>query len=252
MKKLNAMVNIYWDVQKTRVASENRIRSLGELEEGDISDVAGTLQQTEALLAKDIRKSVRQHPFYPYWLKHVKGIAEVLSAQLICLIRGQVHTPECQEKRDKYFSKRKKGEGKRAKRFECDCPIQEIERFRTVSALWAYAGLHTVDGKAPRRKKGETSSWNHKLRMLMYNVSASFVRCTTGPYRKWYDEFKAKEQKKHPDLRKMHIEMRVRRRVSKLFLAHVFNKWYEMKGLEAPEPYAFGMLGHSGYIPPPD
>jgi hypothetical protein len=77
------------------------------------------------------------------------------------------------------------------------------------------------------------------------------VKQRNSPYRKWYDEFKKQEIEKYPELAKFIIELRARRKVAKLFLAHVFQKWYELKGLKAPEPYPMSMLGHKGLIMPP-
>ena len=245
---LSVLTNLYWDMQKTRIAAKHRARTM---DDPDLHILIGEVEKLEDGIEKALKDAVKEHPFYVYWLKNVHGIGPVLSAQLIHLIRGKTHTPECKEKRDKYFSKKKAGE-KRASRFVCDCPTKEIERFPTVSSLWKYAGMHVVDGKAPKRKRGERINWNPKLRSLCFKISESFVIQKKSPYRKWYDEFKRVELEKHPDLRKRHVEMRVRRKVAKLFLAHVFNKWYEMKKLKAPEPYAFRMLGHEGYIPPPE
>jgi len=245
---LSVLVNLYWDLQKTRVAAKNRARTI---DDPDLHLLIGEVEKLENTIKKDTENAVKEHPFYNYWLKNIHGIGAVLSAQLIHLIRGKVHTLECQKKRETYFSKKQLGE-KRASQFTCNCPIKEIERFPTVSSLWKYAGMHVVKGKAPKRKRGERINWNPKLRSLCFNLSESFVIQTKGPYREWYDEFKKQELQNHPDLRKRHIEMRVRRKVAKLFLAHMFNKWYELKGLKAPEPYAFRMLGHEGYIPPPE
>lgn len=268
VKRLKRYTANYWDIQKVRIAVFNR---QGELAED--ADIVRTLKTLEEGLAKKIKKEVPEHPIWDKWLKHVGGIGLILAAQLICLITGQVHTPECQVKRDAYYSKKKRGEGKRGVReddkedypkgcpYICDCPLVGIERFGSVSSLWKYAGMDVVNGKAPRRKKGEKISWNPRLRALCYNIGKSFVMNIKGPYRKHYDRFKALEQAKNLErskgLSKGHIDARARRKTVKLFLAHLFDQWYRLPspgypdGREPPKPYAFDVKGHSGYIPPP-
>jgi hypothetical protein len=245
---LSVLTNLYIDIQKVRIATKHRAR---HIKDPDLDTLIGDVESIEDSVEKELKRVVREHPFYNYWLSKIHGFGEVLAAQLIHYIRGQVHTPECKEEREKYFSKKKPGERKRKPFFECNCPTLEIERFPTVSSLWKYAGFHVVDGKAPRMRKGEKVTWNPKLRALCWNIAASFVKQRNSPYRKWYDEFKKQEIEKYPELAKFIIELRARRKVAKLFLAHVFQKWYELKGLKAPEPYPMSMLGHKGLIMPP-
>jgi len=246
VEKLNHQTSNYWDIQKLRIAISNRQEDLI-----DDADVVTTLKSLEGKLARDIGKLVHEHPMWGYWLKDLFGIGEVMAGQLICLVTGQVHTPECQVKRDAYYSKKVKGEGKREARYVCDCPLVEIERFPTVSSLWKYAGMHVVDGKAPRRKRGEKVDWNPRFRSLCYNIGKSFVINTKGPYRQHYDRFKAEDTEKHPDLSKGHLDARARRKTVKLFLSHLYMKWYELKGLTPTQPYVEAEMGHTHIIPPP-
>ena len=217
----------------------------------ELLDILSELDRLEKDLIKKIPASLEAESLiWGAWLSHITGIGAVLAAQLVHLIKGQVHTDECKVERERYFSKKRLGESLRGL-YVCDCPVKEIERFPTVSSLWKYAGLHVVNGKAPKMKRGEKVDWNPKLRSLCWKISDSFVKKRDSPYRKYYDEFKAMEKQKNPELRLRHIDMRARRKTVKLFLAHLFSKWYELKGLKAPEPYPFSMLGHEGYIPPP-
>jgi hypothetical protein len=241
------LTSTYWDIQKTRVATGNRLDVLHEVDK----NILASLKTLEDYIAKEIKKEVHEQAIWNYWLKSVKGVGEIFSAQLISLIYGQVHTSECQVKRDAYYSKKDKGEEKRAQTYECDCPVTGMERFPMVSSLWKYAGMHVVDGKAPKRKKGEKITWNPRFRSVCYNIGKSFVMVGKGgPYRAYYDKVKAEDTEKHPDLRKGHLDARARRKTVKLFLSHLFAKWYEMEGLEAPAPYIHAIGGHSNYIPP--
>lgn len=245
--RLGKLTASYWDVQKVRISVNNRLDSMIEEDQ----NILNPLDQLEKYIAKQVRIEVRKNPFWDYWLKTVKGIGEIYAAQLISLITGQKHTSECQAKRDAYYSKKEKGEGKRDQSYECDCPPMEIERFPYISSLWKYAGLHVVDGKAARRRKGQKVDWNPRLRSTCYNIGKSFVINTKGPYRQHYDRFKAEDTEKHPGLSKGHLDARARRKTVKLFLSHLYLKWYELKGLTPTQPYVEEVLEHRHIIPPP-
>ena len=50
-----------------------------------------------------------------------------------------------------------------------------------------------------------------------------------------------------------HINARVIRKMMKVFLSHMHEVWYRLEFGEAPpKPYAFSILGHAHYIPPPN
>jgi len=77
---------------------------------------------------------------------------------------------------------------------------------------------------------------------------------TKSKYRKLYDQIKKDERRKHPTKKIIkgktffndgHINNRAIRKVSKIFLAHVWQTWRRQQGLEVTEPYAKQLLGHS-------
>lgn len=258
---LRTYVNYYLDIQKVRISLNNRLDRVREAKHtsepylsdqlGFLIEYAGQLEEIEEKVGKNIASQLNGLPIWETFLKEVKGIGPIYAGQLICLIAGKKHTLECKEKQKQYFSKKERGEVKRANRFECDCPAMEIERFPMVSSLWKYAGMHVVDGKAPGRKRGQQANWNPKLKSLCWKIAKSFVM-VGGDYRFRYNEFKQKETETSAGkLSKRHIDMRARRKTVKLFLAHVFDKWYRLKGLTPPEPYSIGVMKHEGYIPPP-
>lgn len=238
--------------------------------------ILGPLQELEKHSERQLKSSVNFHPLWGYWLKHIGGVGQKFTAQLIYLIKGKVHTEECQKKRDKYYSKKKPGET-RAKVFLCDCPVKDIERFHSVSALWKYAGLNTeryckdcdktvaeedvfcphcdsanLWGRAPKRRRGQRITWNPKLKMVCYNIGKSFVRVRSSQYRAYYDEYKAFYNAKYPERSKGHRDAMARRKTVKLFLSHLFEMWYRLKGLTPPKPYVIEHGGRVHYIPPPE
>ena len=84
----------------------------------------------------------------------------------------------------------------------------------------------------------------------------SFVKqsAARSKYRQLYDSIKSDEKMQHPKKIKEntktlynpgHLHNRAMRKVVKIFLAHLWQTWRRQKGLEATEPYAKQLLGHS-------
>ncbi len=279
IEQLSTLVSLDWNLQRARMPLVQQIAAL-KLKGADTTaleaEILAPLLELEKFSESQLKGSVENVPLWGFWLKHVGGIGEKLTAQLVYLIKGQVHDEECQEKRDKYYSKKKPGE-KRAPTFLCDCPVKDIERFHSVSALWKYAGLNVekfcrdcdktiedaslvcphcgstnLGGRAPKRRRGQKITWNPRLRMVCFNIGKSFVRVTKGPYRAFYDEYKAFYNAKYPDRSAGHRDAMARRKTVKLFLSHLFEMWHRMKGLEPPKPYILEHGGHVHRIPPPE
>jgi len=119
--------------------------------------------------------------------------------------------------------------------------IGDIERFSTVSKLWAYFGLDVRNGKAPKRTKGQLANWSQRGRSLVLNdiVSNGFKmggaatskRPEPFAWRVVYDEFKEQEIEKNESrteeekLSKGHMDNRAIRRTGKEFLKSLYNKW---------------------------
>lgn len=279
LAQLPTLVTLDWNLQNARLPLVQQIDALKAKGIDTTSleaEILAPLLDLEKEGIKKLKKCVHNHPLWGYWLKHIGGIGEKFTAQLIYLITGKKHTDECQEKRDKYFAKKKPGE-KRAKAFTCDCPVMEIERFHSVSALWKYAGMNTesycrdckknlddnaescihcgstnIGRQAPRRRRGQKVTWNPKLRSVCRNIGKSFVMNRSSPYRPYYDEYKEYYNLKDPHLSAGHRDARARRKTVKLFLSHLFEMWYRLKGLEPPKTYAEEHLGHVHHIPPPE
>ena len=121
-----------------------------------------------------------------------------------------------------------------------------------VSSWYKYAGLHVEDGRAVKKKRGEKAAYNHHLKMhCLGRVGTSFVM-VGGFYRAEYDRAKTAYQAKYPEAPKLHIHRMAVRLAVKLFLSHFHRKWREALGLETDPPYPQGMMGHGGYVPPPE
>lgn len=142
--------------------------------------------------------------------------------------------------------------------------IRGIGAFDTVSKLWAWWGLHVIDGKAPKRSRGERINWNSALRTLAWKIGKQFV-LQGERYREVYDEYKkrlsaarlpigicpeyqkclAKMKKRKKPACKGHIDAMARRYAVKMFLSHLWEKWRELEGLPIRAPYVIDKLGHT-------
>jgi hypothetical protein len=58
--------------------------------------------------------------------------------------------------------------------------------------LWAYCGLHVVDGHAPRHEKGVQSNWSDEARKRAYVIAQGCIKATKSPYRVVYDKGRVK------------------------------------------------------------
>lgn len=151
------------DLEAARCAAANRFRSLTNNDpdaDGYIrgfglgSDVAAVAAQSalvDALVAiekdaiKALQKSVRKHPLWDGYGKDIKGLGEKQFARLLAKIG------------DPYWN-------------------TLHDRPRTVSELWAYCGLHVVNGSAPRRQRGQQSNWSEDARKRVWLISASCIK----------------------------------------------------------------------------
>jgi len=153
---------------------------------------------------------IQGHPMWP-WMKSVKGIGPGLSGSILA-------------------------------------PI-DIERAKTVSALWRYCGQGVdADGNRDRLVKGQKSNFNSDLKRTCYLVASSFLRASS-PYRREYDEAKVYYEENRKEWTKGHIDMAARRKMIKLFLSHMWVVWRDLEGHDISSPYAFSVMKHRDFKP---
>jgi hypothetical protein len=192
------------DLERTRIANENRLRQLTRDEPDEDGEVRGFgltedhpdvarlanivdgLARIEHEATLNLQRAMRRHPLGP-WVKAQKGVGEKQAARLLAAI-GDPHW--------NYLH----------------------DRPRTVSELWAYCGLHTLpvgqpksddygtsaDGAtaggdqllvddqskhvAARRKKGQRANWSTAAKMRAWNIAGSMLKAGN---RETYDKRKA-------------------------------------------------------------
>jgi hypothetical protein len=191
------------DLESTRIANENRLRSLR-----DVYGLAGSSQEAEAAglvegLAKlehqaelSLKRALRRHPLGP-WVKRTVGVGEKQGARLLSAIG------------DPYWN-------------------SLHDRPRTVSELWAYCGYHVirtgqtnhdsqrafvgaeqspgggdhpqvaddtqpvVAGVAPARARGQKANWSAEAKSRAWLIACSCIKQAESPYRPVYDDGRAK------------------------------------------------------------
>lgn len=183
------------DLERVRIANENRLRQLtrtevdadgGErgfglpLNHPDVARLAAmvaALKQLEHDAVLELQRKMRKHPL-GVWVAGQRGVGEKQGARLLAAIG------------DPYINSAK------------DAP-------RTVSALWAYCGLHVLPGGhqwsdahsgnaagaqhrdtdhthrsnqiqavgvAAKRRKGERANWSGKAKMRAYLIAESCIK----------------------------------------------------------------------------
>jgi hypothetical protein len=152
------------DLEKLRCATANRLRLLTVpidkpdddgvcrglgLREDHLMVKATTkvlerLKELEADAVADLEKEMKLSAFGP-WIKTRRGVGFKQVARLLAVI---------------------------------DDPSWNglHERNRKPSELWAYAGLHVVDGHAPRREKGHRANWSEDARKRAFLISESCLK----------------------------------------------------------------------------
>lgn len=204
------------DMEKARIAAENRYRQLTRLDPDEDGVIRGFgldgshpgvaaqaaivtgLQQLEHQAILDLQRAMRRHPLGP-WVKATVGIGEKQGARLLAAVG------------DPYWN-------------------TLHDRPRTVSELWAYCGLHVIPsgqnflvyhdapaaedqdsghggpdthgshaGTAARRRKGQRANWSTEAKTRAYLCAVSCMKHRASPYRAVYDARRAHTAVTHPD-----------------------------------------------------
>lgn len=115
------------------------------------------------------------------------------------------------------------------------------------SSFWRYAGLHVVDGKAPRRIRGQNADWNHRLRSKLLGVLGDqFVKRPRSYYGRLYRNYKHRleHHQKWKETTPMHRHRAAVRYAVKIFLKDLWTEWRKLEGLPVLPDYAEAKLGY--------
>lgn len=204
---LTLAADVLEDLEQMRMACESRIRQFTKTAEDADGQTRGfgvdeshptiarlvaaaeVLKRLEHDAEVDLKWHMRHHPLFR-WVRSAKGVGEKQAARLL----GAIGDP--------YINSAK------------GCP-------RTVSALWAYAGLHVVTdgdvGVSPKLRRGQPANWSSKARfrallvaeqcVLMRSVNCRdtdgttvhAARCRCSPYRLVYEQRRKHTAVTHPE-----------------------------------------------------
>lgn len=225
------------DLERVKIANQNRLRTLtSPFEEGgaglseaqpDVARLAAMVTAMEKLehdAILQLQRAMRRHPLGP-WVKAQKGVGEKQAARLLAAIG------------DPYIN-------------------SATGRPRTVSALWAYSGLHVLPasqirfdahtapaggnqtsnpgqkspadhtstaGVAAKRRKGEKANWSTNAKTRAYLVATSCMKQAPGNhFRDVYDRRRAHTAITHPDWTPGHSHQDALRVVSKEILKQLW------------------------------
>ena len=273
---IRALTDLYYDLQKSRIALENRLRAIkqershqSQEEAKVLSSVLEDVVRMEKAIPRAFQAYVVSSPVSP-WLSHVKGIGIILAANLVSIYG--------------------------------DC-----SKFDTISKMWAYTGLHVIkrcenckkryfdselekqkfiekmvkrlEDMAQRRKNGsqfkkeeaenrvrgwicsceqpkpyscapsmrgdEIPDWNKNARVLAFKIADSFIKHECFG-QKLYKQFYTEELKKGKPKGKAY--MTARRKVVKIFLANYWINARKAVGLPTRVPYVQEYLNHTDII----
>ena len=178
---------------------------------------------------KAMLEYIQVEPVYTVFLKKIRGIGEVLSANLI-----------------KEFG--------------------YCEKYDNVAKLWSHTGNGVTAGIAPRKRKGEDLTFSPRLRTMTWKISDCLMKSNHGIYRQIYDSEKKKQlareykegelfekyskpyKKEETKLRLAHSHNRALRKMRKLFLSHYWACARELMELPCKPLYVEEKLGHKDII----
>jgi len=262
---LRNLVDIYYDFQGQRIQTQLRIGSSernnvltkDELSIYGIQTIMDNAANFENDVEKLIVKQLKNHALYTQYLSKILGIGPLIAAGLIAYIddiekfkhvsslwqySGYGMNRYCPKCKKPTFVEVEYETGKKAKKLHPleNCPVCKK---KTEPIL-------------QKRMTGYQSNWNDRLKVLAWKASTSFVKqnVKNSKYRKLYEQIKKEERRVHPkkvvnkgktSYNDGHINNRTIRKISKIFLAHLWQTWRRQQGLEATEPYAKQLLGHS-------
>jgi len=260
------------DLERTRIANENRLRQLTRnVEDADgeergfgldeshpdvarLAGIVGALAALEHGAELNLKRALRRHPLGA-WVKTTIGVGEKQGARLLAAIG------------DPYWN-------------------TLHDRPRTVSQLWAYSGLHVLPagqndsdaqiwcasgaqtslgqenlatqglyaegtkpshtdqlipdthgaavGVAAKRRKGQKANWSATAKSRAYLVATSCIKQSTSPYRPVYDARRARTAMTHPEWSAGHSHNDALRIVSKAILKDL---WLAARDIhERPKP----------------
>ena len=156
-------------------------------------------EQERKAIEKDLKKTAKQLPTYD-WAMSVRGFGELNFVALIgeCCV------------------------------MEEDKTMRGIGDYRSVAALWKRMGVALVNGERQRRiadaELAILHGYNPSRRSVLFNVGECLIKAG-GEYKELYNERKAYELARDPEIRPIIAHRRASRYMTKRLLRKMFAQW---------------------------
>ena len=213
------------EIQRMRIRLANRVLAIERemddplLMPGTMKGIGPRLLKMEKALTKDIKDWMKSSPGIVQQALAVKGVGPTTIARIMAEI--------------------------------------DIHRAEYASSLHKFAGFapgfdKTEKGEKEngRRARGPKRPYNARLRVACRVQGDSFLKAVGSEYSLWYYRYREVDETKNPDLTKAHYNNRAKRKMMKLFLSHLYERWRMLEGLPVNRHYAAAHLEHNGYISP--
>ncbi len=195
-----ALLTSTWDsLHKAWQATEKRAAYGAPALQKGLTGYAVELRRMRDRVGAQLKKELRKHILWPWLSKH-PGVGGVHVARLISMIGDPLRFPgrQCQGKEthhlpDDWTDPCPIGVKKDDKWVTCEAIVGEVRRGTGVRALWHYLGMHVVDGKLARKKKGVQCTWNPAARTALLQpkgVVDQIILHRVEPWRSIFDASK--------------------------------------------------------------
>jgi hypothetical protein len=266
--ELRRVSDILYDLQKIRISTANRLRTLPKETYGIYPR---TLEKLENELTKRLEKILEEIPVWNEWLKGIKGVGPRIASTLLGRTAVEYKELQSLDGLNDLQKKYSVAMTKNGKRVYMAPVYRGIEAFPTVSKLWKYMLLDVREGRAPVREKGKKLGGCLLLKTTVVGkLVPEFLKVAKGGeyeqlYRKQKSYYLARfaEIIKNPKLCpryeecikkltgkaervgrvakkpscKGHIENMTRRYVGKEFVKDLWIHWREVEGLPVVPTY---------------
>lgn len=251
-----AFSDSYISIQKVRVASENRVRSIIQQKDEEekhrerIFKSLTLLKNNEQELVKVAKELLKNEPVYTEYLSYVKGVGETLAMKILSYpfdleknvsswwalagLVPNVWKCEC-EKGHKILLPKDPGQ-----HLEVKCYVNEGSNGDRCGARIIKSEI-----APPKRYAGYRAFWDTRLKALGFIITDEFIKLGAY-YRKVWEKFR--EEALAKGKKPLHANLHARRLTYKLFLSHLHHCGCELKGIEYRKPYAFDFLNHKWFV----
>lgn len=288
---LKAFVKIYNDSVEFRKMAGNRLRYCkgNDSFKEAIKQMNKKYRDVEKDIQIEIKgEAGTRYPLMYKWLTDQRGIGVVFAGGLLGYIgdisrfdtvsklwayAGMGVVDICQDCGKRYMPAHKRGEwilhtADRLKQQNDKLKDKSKKKtkeqlIKQAEGMLCHCEAPAVKRQGQRKVTGQLADFNPDFKKLCYLIGDQFIKQRESPYRKLYDQFRL-DYENRPDLMKerddrkggqskgtAHINAMARRKTVKIFLSHLWEEWRTVEGLPTPEPYSFGILGHTDKIERP-